>query len=99
MTVYAVAQLRFADREAYDRYQARFLDIFSRSAGRILAADEHPTTLEGTFDRDKIVILAFPSEPEFRAWFESPEYLEIARERQAGADAVILLVRGLDVLS
>ena len=43
MTVYAIAQLRFTDRSAYDRYQNRFLGVFAKYAGTILAADEADT--------------------------------------------------------
>ncbi len=96
MTVYAVAQLRFTDGAAYDRYQARFMDVFSRHSGRVLAADGRPQVVEGEWDREKLVLLSFPDERAFRAWAESPEYREIARDRLAGADAVVLLVRGVD---
>jgi hypothetical protein len=42
MSVYIVAQLRFTDRAAYDRYQARFPAVFAKSRGRLLGADETP---------------------------------------------------------
>lgn len=95
MTVYVIAQLKFTDRAAYDRYQARFLDVFTRHAGTLLAADESPRLIEGASDREKVVLLSFPDESAFRAWSESPEYLEISKDRQAGADSVIHLVKGL----
>ncbi|MGX1772720.1 DUF1330 domain-containing protein [Nocardia brasiliensis] len=94
MTVYVIAQMKFTDRAAYDRYQARFLEVFARHAGTLLAADEAPQVVEGTSDREKVVLLSFPDEPAFRAWSESPEYLEIAEDRQAGTDSVIFLVQG-----
>ncbi len=96
MTIYAMAQLRFTDRTAYDRYQARFFGVFSRFAGTLLAADEHPLVAEGEWPRDKVVLMSFPSEAAWRAFAESPEYEEIARDRRAGADAVVLVFRGLD---
>lgn len=96
MSVYAIAQLRFTDRAAYDRYQARFMDVFSRFSGRLLAADEQPKVMEGTWDREKLVLMSFPDEAAFRAWADSPDYREISRDRKAGADAVVLLVKGLD---
>ncbi len=34
MTVYAIAQLRFTDRAAYDRYQARFAEVFADTVAR-----------------------------------------------------------------
>ncbi|WP_039799139.1 DUF1330 domain-containing protein [Nocardia araoensis] len=95
MTVYAIAQLKFTDRAAYDRYQARFLDVFVRYNGTLLAADESPQTIEGVTDREKVVLISFPDEQSFRAWADSPEYQEISKDRHAGADTVTLLVRGL----
>lgn len=96
MTVYAVAQLRFTDRGAYDRYQARFMEVFTRFSGRLLAADEAPQVVEGSWDREKFVLMSFPDAAAFRDWSESTAYQEISRDRRAGADAVVLLVRGLD---
>ncbi|MDT5279849.1 MAG: hypothetical protein QOJ20_1044 [Mycobacterium sp.] len=48
MTVYAIAALKFTDRDAYNRYQAAFMDVFQRYAGTVLAADEAPQVVEGS---------------------------------------------------
>ncbi|MGV0716511.1 DUF1330 domain-containing protein [Mycolicibacterium sp. XJ662] len=95
MTVYAIAQLKFTDRRAYDRYQARFMEVFSRYAGTLLAADEAPQVVEGQSDREKVVLMSFPDEASFHRWAQSPEYQEISKDRRAGADAVVQLVKGL----
>ena len=93
--VYAIAQLKITDRAAYTRYQERFMGVMKRFKGRVLAADEHPQVVEGSWEREKVVLLEFPDEPAFREWAESPEYVEIARDRKAGSDAVVLLVQGI----
>lgn len=93
--VYAIAQLTITDRTAYQRYQDRFMGVMKRFKGRVLAADEHPQVVEGSWDREKVVLLSFPDEGTFREWAESPEYLEIAKDRQAGSTAVVLLVKGV----
>jgi uncharacterized protein (DUF1330 family) len=95
VTVYAIAQLGFTDRAAYDRYQARFIEVFSRYRGTLLAADERPQVVEGHWDREKVVLMSFPDEAEFRSWSESAEYQSISKDREAGADSVVLLVKGL----
>ncbi len=92
--VYAIAQLTITDRATYDRYQAGFMGVMKKFKGRVLAADEHPQVVEGSWDREKVVLLEFPDEPSFREWAESPEYVEIAKDRKAGSDAVILLIKG-----
>ncbi|MGF6311301.1 uncharacterized protein (DUF1330 family) [Bradyrhizobium sp. i1.8.4] len=67
MTVYVIVQLKMTDRAAYDRYQARFLDVFRTFNGRLLSADEQPAVLEGSWDRDKLVLMSFRDEAAFRA--------------------------------
>jgi uncharacterized protein (DUF1330 family) len=131
MTVYVIVQLKMTDRAAYDRYQARFFDVFRKFSGRLLSADEHPAVLEGKWERDKLVLMSFPDEAAFRAErifrlsgnrlaarkcalniicaysdrktgshfcgiraADSPEYLEISKDRKAGADGIILLAKG-----
>jgi uncharacterized protein (DUF1330 family) len=41
------------DRAAYDRYQARFFEVFRKFRGRLLSADERPLVPEGRCDRDE----------------------------------------------
>jgi uncharacterized protein (DUF1330 family) len=95
MSVYIIAQLKFTQRQRYDRYQSRFMDVFRKFKGRLLVADEHPLVVEGEWPRDKVVIMEFPDAEAARDFQESPEYREIAVDRKAGADAVVLTVRGL----
>ena len=95
MSVYIIAQLTFVDRSAYDRYQARFMDVMRRFRGRLLAADEQPAVLEGSWQHDKVVLLSFPDHDAYREWSDSPAYQEILKDRKAGAHATVLLVNGV----
>jgi uncharacterized protein (DUF1330 family) len=95
MAVYLLAQFRFTDREAYNRYQARFMDVFRKFDGRLLAADERPRVLEGEWDGEKIVLMSFPDEEAAQRFSDSDEYLEIARDRKAGTEGVVLMLHGL----
>jgi uncharacterized protein (DUF1330 family) len=51
--------------------------------------------LEGDWLRDKVVLMAFRDEAEAKRFRDDPEYQAIAADRRAGADAVVLLVKGL----
>jgi uncharacterized protein (DUF1330 family) len=95
MSIFIVAQLRIKDRERYNRYQSRFADVFRKFKGRIVAADEHPRVLEGHNGPDKIVVLEFPDDGAAREFFDSAEYQEIAVDRKAGAEALVLQFTGL----
>lgn len=95
MTVYAIAQLKFTDRDAYNRYQAAFMEVFQRYSGTLLAADEAPQVIEGEWDREKVVLMSFPDEEAFREWAESADYQRISEDRRAGAGTVVLLVQAI----
>ena len=96
MSVYALAQLRIHDAERYARYMSRFMPVLEQYEGVLLAADEAPRVLEGQWwDRNKVVLMEFADAASFRAWATSPEYTEIAEDRKAGAEAVVLLIKGL----
>ncbi len=94
MSCYVLAQLKFRDLAAYRRYQAQFFEVMRRFKGQLLAADEAPRVLEGTWQQDKVVLIWFPDEAAFRAWESSEAYQRIAVDRAAGAETVSLLLRG-----
>jgi uncharacterized protein (DUF1330 family) len=82
MSILIVAQLKFKDRERYNRYQVKFADVFRKFRGRLMGPD-------------KIVILEFPNEVAALEFHSSAEYQEISVDRKAGADALVLQRRSL----
>lgn len=94
MSCYIVSQMTFTDRAVYDRYQSRFMGVFRKFNGRVLAADESPTVAEGKWNGEKIVILEFPDEESARRFATSPEYQEIAVDRVKSTQSVVLYVHG-----
>jgi uncharacterized protein (DUF1330 family) len=96
MCVYVIAQLSIHDQARYGRYVERFMDVFKKYQGSLLAADSNPVVFEGPWDGNRMVVLSFPDERAFRDWAESAEYQEIAKDRKAAARTVIVLVHGLE---
>ena len=93
--MYAIAQLKFTDRVAYDRYQSEFLGIFAQFRGTLLAADEHAEVVEEASGVEKVVLMSFPDRTAFIAWAESADYRHISVNRHAGADTVVFLIAAL----
>lgn len=95
MSVYVLAQLTIHDRARYDRYAARFMDVLRHFDGRLLAADESPQVLEGTWPHQKVVLIEFKDRDEATRWANSAEYRTIAVDREAATTAVVLSIQGL----
>ena len=95
MSVYALAQISIHDRARYDRYVSRFMGVLAGFDGRLLAADESPAVLEGTWPHQKVILLEFPDRMAFERWAHSPEYTEISKDRIAATTGCVLLVSGV----
>jgi uncharacterized protein (DUF1330 family) len=94
MTCYLVGRIAIRDREPYGRYAAAFMPVLKQYGGRLLVSEENPEPLEGDWDGRKLVLLAFDSRDAALAWANSPEYREIAKDRIAGSDAIVVLAEG-----
>jgi uncharacterized protein (DUF1330 family) len=51
--------------------------------------------VEGRWERDKVVLLAFADRSAYEAWVSSEAYQRIAQDRIAATEGPVLLVRGI----
>ena len=79
----------------YEAYAARFAETMKGRKGRLLAAQENPEVVEGTWQGTKLVLIEFPDEAGFRDWSESADYRAISADREAATEGCVLLVKGL----
>lgn len=91
---YIVAEIRIDDPKRYAEYQDGFLPVFARYEGEILAVSDDVRVLEGKWPYTRSVIIRFPSEEKAKAWYASPEYLELARIRHEASESVIISFEG-----
>jgi uncharacterized protein (DUF1330 family) len=96
MSVYAMIQLTIHDRPRYDAYTSAFMPILEQYGGKLLVAQDSPQVMEGEWTGDRVVLLEFSDKKAFLTWATSPEYTEIAKDRRAGSNAVVLLARGVE---
>ena len=95
VSVYVVAQISIHDRARYDQYVSQFMGVLAGFDGRLLAADESPVVVEGTWTYQKVILIEFPDRGAFERWAYSPEYTEIAKDRLAATTGCVLLVSGI----
>lgn len=95
MEVYVIAQISITEAIIYNRYQARFMEVFKKFKGQLLAADPKPQAIEGDLTCEKVILMKFPDKDAFEEWAFSPEYREIAKDRKMGSEGVVLLVNSI----
>ncbi len=94
MTVYAVARIKFKDRQAYGAYEAGFMEVFAQFNGTLLGVDDEPQVLEGPWEHDRSVLISFPSTEDLMAWYTSPAYQSLAQHRWNASEGSIIMMRG-----
>lgn len=93
MTVYAVALINIADHGRYQPYVTGWFDIWKNYSGEILAIEDEPAIKEGHWPFYRTVILSFPDEKAFTAWYESPEYRELVKHRYLSSVGSMALLK------
>jgi uncharacterized protein (DUF1330 family) len=91
MTLF-IAQINVQNKETYQRYIDKFYKVFKKYNGRIISVDDEPKQVEGEKLFCRVVVIRFPDESEFKKWYNSLEYQEIAELRWNSSDANIVLV-------
>jgi uncharacterized protein (DUF1330 family) len=95
MAAYVIVDIRIEDAADYERYKALAPGAVAHYGGRYLARGGATTTLEGSWQPARLVILEFPNAAQARAWWDSPEYAEAKALRQACARTEMVLVDGV----
>ena len=95
MPVYFIAQVDVHDRAGYDAYQEAAAKAPAHGV-KVLALDDTPVVMEGSWSGPKTVILEFDSEQELRAWYDSPAYRAAAKIRQGATTSNVVMVHGLE---
>ena len=96
MSVYVINNMNIHDPDAYRRYLRGFKPVFEKYGGSVLAVQNAPTPLEGSWPYERTVLLSFPSRAAFDAWVGSDEYQAIAVYRRAGTTSNVIVLDSLD---
>jgi len=92
MAVYIINNMLIHDPEEYRIYERAFMPTFLPYGGEVLAVQDDPKPHEGTWPYSRTVLLRMPSEEQARAWYESPEYQQIAKHRWNATQSNVVIL-------
>jgi uncharacterized protein (DUF1330 family) len=98
MTVYIINNMTVHDQEEYRKYVKDFMPIFEHFGGKVLAVQNAPSAVEGTWPFDRTVLLSFPTREAALQWSNSPQYKAIAVHRRAGTRSNVVILDALPPL-
>ena len=92
---YYIAEFEVTDREGLKSYAEQVETIFAPFSGRYIVRGGQMDALEGNTPKSRLVIIAFDSLEQARAWYNSPEYAKIRPIRQRSGHTNAYIVEGL----
>ena len=91
MSVYMLATIKVHDEAAYRPYVEQSMAGLAAFGAEVLAATNNPTIHEGETPYTRFVLLKFPDQAAFDAWYQSPAYVAVKSIRLATADTGMLV--------
>ncbi|MCK9382095.1 MAG: DUF1330 domain-containing protein [Sulfuritalea sp.] len=91
---YLVVDARSSDPERMAEYRGLAQIAVDKFGGRYLVRGSPYTTLEGSWQPQRLVVVEFPSMDAARMFYDSPEYVAARTARAGVSDFDMLLVEG-----
>ena len=95
MSAYVIANVTVEDPVRYEDYRRLVTATLAKYGGRFIARGGRIEVLEGDWHPSRLVLLEFPSTEAAREWWNSPEYSEAKRIRQATSEGSLLILEGV----
>ncbi|MGH8050794.1 MAG: DUF1330 domain-containing protein [Arenimonas sp.] len=95
MSIYIINNMTIHNRAEYVSYVSAFMFVFRKFKGQVLAAQDAPIPVEGSWPFDRTIMLNFPSREEALHWYESPEYKSIVVNRHKGTISNVVFLDAL----
>ena len=95
MAVYVIADIEVLDQTLYEQYRQQVPATIASHGGRYLARGGATEVLEGSWSPKRCVILEFPDQERFQAWWNSPEYAPLRALRQRSTKSHLVVTQGL----
>ena len=96
MTAYLVLDFSVRDLKGFMPYVSAIPAFIEKHGGRYIVRGEAPSVMEGDWAPERMVILAFPSRENAKAFLDDPEAQALFAVRHRTTDSKLVLVDGCD---
>lgn len=91
MPAYIIVQGSVSDPQRYEEYKKLTPETLKPFQGEFLLRGNPVEVLEGVWEEDRLVILAFPTKELAKAWYTSEAYQEAKAIRKGAAQVSFIL--------
>jgi uncharacterized protein (DUF1330 family) len=94
MKAYLVLDLSIGDFVGFRPYIARIRAFIAKHSGKYIVQGAQPTTIEGDWKPERMVIIEFPEREKAEAFLNDPDAKNLFKVRHATTTSKLVLVEG-----
>ena len=94
MKAYLVLDFSVNDFDGFRKYVAEIPAYIARHSGKYVVQGARPTTIEGDWKPERMVILEFPERAKAEAFLADPDIQDLFKVRHATTTSKLVLVDG-----
>jgi uncharacterized protein (DUF1330 family) len=94
MKAYLVLDLTVKDFAGFKPYMAEIPAFIAKHSGRYIVRGVEPTTIEGDWTPERLVIIEFPERENAQAFLDDPEIKDLFKLRHATTTSRLVLADG-----
>lgn len=94
MKAYLVLDLTVNDFAGFSRYIAEIPAFIAKHSGQYIVRGVEPTTIEGDWKPDRLVIIEFPAREKAEAFLSDPQIQDLFKVRHQTTTSKLLLADG-----
>lgn len=94
MKAYLVLDLTVNDFDGFRKYIAEIPAFIARHSGQYIVRGVEPTTIEGDWKPDRLVIIEFPARENAEAFLDDPEIQDLFEVRHRTTTSRLVLADG-----
>lgn len=95
MPAYIFVEVDIKDPVKYEDYKKLTPATLEKYGGKFIVRGGKTELMEGTEEPERIVILEFENSEKAKTWWNSPEYSEAKKIRNATAESRMILLEGI----
>jgi uncharacterized protein (DUF1330 family) len=92
MPAYVIVSVKVTNDGAYDAYRKQVPATLAKYGGKFLVRGGEYEQREGHWKPNRVVVLEFADRAAAKRWYDSPEYQEILKIRQANSVTDMLII-------
>jgi uncharacterized protein (DUF1330 family) len=94
MKAYLVLDLSVNDFDGFRKYLAEIPAFIAKHSGRYLVKGTQPSTIEGDWKPERMVIIEFPEPEKAKAFLADPQVMDLFKVRHDTTTSKLVLVDG-----